>query len=43
MHDYAPFINGSYGVSVIFLFGIGIATYLRYQRALKRLKAVETR
>jgi heme exporter protein CcmD len=43
MHDYAPFINGSYGVSVIFLLGIGITTYLRYQRAQKRLKAVEKR
>jgi heme exporter protein CcmD len=43
MHDYAPYINGSYGASVIFLLAIGMLTYSRYQRARKRLQAVETR
>jgi hypothetical protein len=39
--NFAPFINGSYGVTVIFLIGIGVLTFTRYQRAAKRLKAVE--
>ncbi len=41
--DYAGFINGSYGTTVLFLLGICIFTFARYQRARKRLKAVETR
>ena len=41
--SFAPFINGSYGVAVIFLIGIGALTFRRYQRAVKRLRAVETR
>jgi heme exporter protein CcmD len=38
---YAPFINGSYGVTLVFLIGIGALTYLRYRRAAKRLAAVD--
>jgi hypothetical protein len=41
--SFAPFINGSYGVTVIFLIGIGLLTFRRYQRATKRLQAAETR
>jgi hypothetical protein len=41
--NLAPFIDGSYGVTVVFLLGIGIQTYHRYRRAAKRLGAVETR
>ncbi len=40
---YAGFIDGSYGVTVAFLLGIGWLTFARYRRAAKRLKAVETR
>jgi len=40
--NLAPFIDGSYGVTVVFLAGIGILTYLRYRRASKRLAAAET-
>ncbi len=42
-HNYAGFINGSYGTTVLFLLGICALTLTRYQRARKRLKAVETR
>jgi hypothetical protein len=41
--SFAPFINGSYGVTTLFLIGIGWLTFRRYQRATKRLAAVETR
>ncbi len=41
--NFAPFINGSYGVTALFLIGIGGLTWRRFQRAAKRLKAVETR
>ncbi len=41
--SFAPFINGSYGIAVVFLIGIGALTYRRYRRATQRLKAVETR
>ena len=41
--NLAPFIDGSYGVTVAFLIGIGVLTYARYTRAAKRLRAVETR
>jgi hypothetical protein len=41
--NLAPFINGSYGVTVAFLIGIGLLTFGRYRRAAKRLRAVETR
>jgi len=41
--NFAPFIDGSYGVTVVFLLGIGVLTYARYRTAVKRLKAVETR
>ncbi len=42
-HDYAPFINGSYGAAILFLAGITITTFTRYQRARKRLKEVDPR
>ncbi len=38
----APFIDGSYGVTVVFLIGIGVLTFARYRRAVRRLAAVET-
>ncbi len=41
--SFAPFINGSYGITVIFLIGIGALTFRRYQRAVSRLRAVEKR
>ncbi len=41
--NFAPFIDGSYGVTVVFLLGIGVLTFGRYRRAVKRLKTVETR
>jgi heme exporter protein CcmD len=41
--NFAPFIDGSYGVSVVFLLGISWLTLSRYRRARKRLAAVETR
>ncbi len=41
--SFAPFINGSYGIALIFLIGIGALTFRRYQRAVKRLREVETR
>ena len=41
--NLAPFIDGSYGITIVFLIGIGLLTYVRYRRAAKRLRAVETR
>ncbi len=41
--SFAPFINGSYGITLVFLIGIGALTYRRYRLAVQRLKAVETR
>lgn len=41
--NLAPFIDGSYGVTVLFLLGIGGLTFGRYRLAQKRLRAVETR
>ena len=41
--NLAPFIDGSYGVAVLFLLGIGVATFARYRRAARRLRLVETR
>ncbi len=41
--NFAPFINGSYGVTVVFLLGIGILTFARYRRAAARLRAVDRR
>jgi heme exporter protein CcmD len=40
---FAVFINGSYGVSVVFLIGVSVLTFLRYQRATKRLAAAGAR
>jgi heme exporter protein CcmD len=37
--QFAVFINGSYGVSVVFLAGISVLTFLRYRRATARLAA----
>jgi high-affinity Fe2+/Pb2+ permease len=41
--SFAPFIDGSYAVTTIFLIGIGLLTFRRYRRAAKPLKAVEVR
>jgi hypothetical protein len=41
--NFAPFIDGSYGVTVVFLMGIAGLTFGRYRNAVKRLKEVETR
>jgi heme exporter protein CcmD len=41
--SFAPFIDGSYGVSVVFLVGVSWLTLARYRRARARLAAVETR
>ncbi len=41
--NLAPFIDGSYGLTVLFLAGIGVLTFSRYRRAVRRLRAVETR
>jgi hypothetical protein len=41
--NLAPFIDGAYGVTVVFLIGIGALTFARYRRAKQRLAAVETR
>jgi heme exporter protein D len=38
---FAPFINGSYGISVVFLIAITVVTLTRYRRAGKRLAAAE--
>jgi len=40
--QFEPFINGSYGISVIFLLGISILTFTRYRRAIARLRVAET-
>ncbi|GLR66314.1 hypothetical protein GCM10010909_09940 [Acidocella aquatica] len=40
---YAAFIDGSYGVTVAFLLGVAWLTFARYRRAVRRLRAVETR
>ena len=31
--NLAPFIDGSYGIAVLFLIGIGVLTFTRYRRA----------
>jgi heme exporter protein CcmD len=41
--NLAPFIDGSYGITVLFLAGVGVLTFTRYRRAVRRLRAVETR
>jgi hypothetical protein len=41
--NLAPFIDGSYGVTVVFLLGIGVLTFARYRRAAARLRAVDRR
>lgn len=41
--NLAPFINGSYGVTVLFLIVICGLTFSRYRRAAKRLNMLETR
>ena len=38
-----PFIDGAYGVSVVFLLGAGWLTFARYRRARRRLVVVEKR
>jgi Heme exporter protein D (CcmD) len=41
--NLAPFIDGSYGIVALYLAGIGVLTFVRYRRAVRRLRAVETR
>jgi heme exporter protein CcmD len=41
--NLAPYIDGSYGVTVVFLLAIFVLTVARYRRAVKRLAAVEKR
>ncbi len=41
--NFTPFIDGSYGVTVVFLVGIFVLTLTRYRDAVKRLAAVEKR
>ncbi len=41
--NLTPFIDGSYGITVLFLIGICVLTFNRYRNATKRLAAVETR
>lgn len=36
-----PFINGAYGLTVLFLLGISWLTYRRYRRAKLRLEQAE--
>ncbi len=36
-----PFINGAYGVTVLFLIGAGMLTWARYRRAMARLTQAE--
>jgi heme exporter protein CcmD len=44
MHtDPWPFINGAYGVSVLFLVAAGWHSFARYRRARRRLAQVERR
>jgi Heme exporter protein D (CcmD) len=40
--NLAPFIDGSYGVTCVFLICIGLLTFIRYRRAAKRLRIVES-
>lgn len=39
--NLVPFIDGSYGIVVLFLLGIGLLTFSRYRRAVARLRAAE--
>jgi hypothetical protein len=41
--NQAPFINGAYAVTLIFLASVTLLTFLRYRRAAKRLKAIDAR
>jgi len=41
--SFAPFIDGSYGIALIFLIGAGALTYRRYRLAVKRLRTVDAR
>ncbi len=36
-----PFINGAYGVSVVFLIAAGWQSFARYRRARKRMAQAE--
>jgi hypothetical protein len=36
-----PFINGSYGITTLFLIAAGALTWARYRRAMKRLAQAE--
>jgi len=37
--NFAPFIDGSYGIATLFLIGIAALTASRYRRAKNRLRA----
>lgn len=41
--SFAPFIDGSYGIAIVFLIGAGALTYRRYRLAAKRLRIVDAR
>jgi heme exporter protein CcmD len=41
--NQTPFIDGSYGITVLFLAGVSLLCFWRYRRAVRRLRAVETR
>jgi len=40
--QFAPFINGSYGISVLFLIAVSFLTLTRYRTATKRLAQTES-
>jgi len=39
--QFAPFINGAYAVSTIFLIGVSLLTLTRYRKAARRLAQTE--
>jgi hypothetical protein len=41
--NVAPFVNGSYAVTCLFLAGVSAVTLFRYLRAKRRLAAVDPR
>jgi heme exporter protein CcmD len=41
--NVAPFINGSYAVTCVFLIGVCGLTWSRYRRARRRLSAIDPR
>jgi hypothetical protein len=43
MSNVAPFIDGSYGWTVLLLLALGLNGWMRYRRARRQLAAVDTR